>query len=81
MPSWDLFSAQDAGYQAEVLPPAVTARLSVEAGSSFGWERWVGTAGSSVAVDTFGASAPAGVIFENYGLTVDNVVARTKELL
>ena len=81
MPSWDLFSAQDASYQAEVLPPSVTARLSVEAGTSFGWARWVGTAGSSVGVDTFGASAPADVIFENYGLTVSNVVARTKELL
>ena len=81
MPSWELFGQQEAAYKEEVLPSAITARLSVEAGTSFGWERWVGTQGGSVAVDTFGASAPAGTIFENYGLTVDNVVARTKELI
>ena len=81
MPSWELFGAQDAAYKEEVLPAAVTARLSIEAGTSFGWEKWTGSAGGSVSVDTFGASAPAHIIFENYGLTVDNVVGKTKELL
>ena len=81
MPCWELFEAQPESYRDEVLPPSVKARLSVEAGVSFGWERWVGPEGDSVAVDRFGASAPAGTIFEHLGFTVDNVVARAAALL
>jgi transketolase len=81
MPCWELFDAQPQDYRDEVLPPEVKARLSVEAGVSFGWERWVGTEGDSVAVDRFGASAPAPTIFEHLGFTVDNVVQRAAALL
>jgi transketolase len=64
-----------------VLPPSVEARLSVEAGISLGWERWVGLRGGSVAVDRFGASAPAGRIFAELGLTAESVSARARAML
>ncbi|MGY0798525.1 transketolase [Lysobacter sp. A286] len=73
MPSWDLFDAQPQDYRNGVLPPAVTARLAVEAGSSLGWHRYVGDGGDVIGVDRFGASAPAADIAREYGLTVDNV--------
>jgi transketolase len=81
MPCWELFEAQPQAYRDEVLPPDVRARLSVEAGVSLGWERWVGLDGDSVAVDRFGASAPAPTVFEQLGFTVDDVVARAAALL
>lgn len=81
MPSWHLFSEQDAGYRDEVLPPEVEARVSVEAGSTFGWSRWVGTKGRSIGVDRFGASAPAPVLYEKFGVTVDAVVSAAKDVL
>ncbi|MDX1494813.1 MAG: transketolase C-terminal domain-containing protein, partial [Longimicrobiales bacterium] len=81
MPSWYLFGQQSQAYRDEVLPPQVTARVSVEAASSFGWQRWVGEGGASVAIDHFGASAPAEVLFEKFGFTVDNVVETAKGLL
>ncbi|NVB84747.1 MAG: transketolase [Kofleriaceae bacterium] len=81
MPSWELFAAESAEYQASVLPPAVSARLSVEAGRSIGWERWVGPSGDILSVDRFGASAPGGVVMKEYGFTVENVVARALALL
>ena len=74
MPSWFLFGQQDQSYRDEVLPPSVSNRVSVEAGSTFGWERWVGSAGQSVGLDHFGASAPAEVLFEKFGFTVEKVV-------
>ena len=81
MPCWELFEAQSQSYRDEVLPPEVKARLSVEAGVSFGWRRWVGAEGDGIAVDRFGASAPAPEVFEHLGFTVDNVVARAAALL
>ena len=81
MPSWELFGQQPAAYRAEVLPAAVTARVSVEAGVTFGWERWIGDQGASVGLDHFGASAPAEVLFEKFGFTVANVVATAKRVL
>jgi transketolase len=75
MPSWELFAGQDQGYRDAVLPPNVTARLAVEAGITMGWERWVGADGKVIGVDKFGASAPAGIVFEKYGFSVENVVA------
>jgi transketolase len=78
MPSWFLFAQQDQSYRDEVLPPSVGNRISVEAGSTFGWERWVGSAGRSIGLDHFGASAPAEVLFEKFGFTVENVVAAAK---
>jgi transketolase len=81
MPSWELFEAQPQSYRDEVLPPQVTARLAVELGVRQGWDRYVGTRGDMLGVDRFGASAPAKVLLEHYGFTVDAVVARAKRLL
>jgi len=81
LPAWDLFEAQDAAYKESVLPKAVTKRLSVEAGSSFGWHKYVGTEGDCVSIDRFGASAPGGVCLEKFGFSVDNVLAKAKQLL
>lgn len=81
MPSWELFEAQDEAYKESVLPKAVTKRVSVEAGSTFGWCRYVGSEGVSIGIDTFGASAPGGVALEEFGFTVDNVVAKAKAIL
>lgn len=81
MPSWELFEAQDAAYRESVLPKAVTKRLAVEAGVSFGWCKYVGTEGDTISVDRFGASAPGDVCLEKFGFTVDNVVAKAKALL
>jgi transketolase len=81
MPCWELFLEQPQAYRDEVLPPRVHARLSVEAGITFGWERWVGDAGASIGVDRFGASAPAGRIYDELGLTPENVAAQIADLL
>jgi transketolase len=81
MPCWELFRQQPADYRDEVLPPDVKARLSVEAGISFGWKEWVGDAGDSVAVDRFGASAPGTEVLERLGFNVDNVAERASALL
>ena len=81
MPSWELFEAQDEAYKESVLPKAVKKRISVEAGVTFGWCRYVGDEGVSIGIDTFGASAPGGVALEKFGFTVDNVVAKAKEIL
>ncbi len=81
LPAWDLFEAQDAAYKESVLPKAVTKRLSVEAGSSFGWHKYVGTEGDVVSIDRFGASAPGGVCMEKFGFSVENVLAKAKQLL
>ncbi len=81
MPCWELFEEQPVGYREEVLPPDVKARLSVEAGVSLGWHKWVGDQGDTVAVDRFGSSAPGNQVLEHYGFNVDNVVARAVALL
>ncbi len=81
MPSWELFDAQDQAYRESVLPKAVKKRLAVEAGSSFGWCRYVTDEGATISIDRFGASAPGGVALERFGYTVDNVVAKAKALL
>jgi transketolase len=81
MPSWELFEAAPAEYREAVLPGGVTRRLAVEAGASFGWERWVGTGGAVVGVDRFGASAPGETVMRELGFTVEHVVARARALL
>jgi transketolase len=81
MPCWELYDEQDAQWHETVLPAGVTRRLAVEAGSPFGWHRWVGPQGDLVTIPGFGASAPAKVLFEKYGFSVDNVAARASELL
>ncbi len=73
LPCWELFEAQDQAYRDEVLPPAVRKRVAVEVGVSLGWERWVGDEGAVMGLDHFGASAPAGTIFERFGFTTDRV--------
>lgn len=80
-PSWELFAEQEQAYRDTVLPPAVTARLAVEAGVSQGWEKWVGAGGKIIGMDTYGASAPAEILFEKYGFTVENVMLQAKSLL
>ena len=81
MPSWELFEAQPAEYRDAVLPPAVIARLAVEAGVSQGWHRYVGSRGDVLAVDRFGASAPGETVMCEYGFSVDNVCRRALALL
>jgi len=81
MPSWELFGKQPRGYRDSVFPPSVGARLSIEAGSTFGWERWVGDRGASIGLERFGASAPGEVVLRELGFNVDNVVDRAKALL
>jgi transketolase len=80
-PCWELFEKQDEAYQQSVLLPNVRARLSVEAGVGQGWHRWVGQNGSVLSLEHFGASAPYQVIFKEFGFTVENVIARARELL
>jgi transketolase len=77
-PSWELFEQQDEAYRESVLPKNVTARLAVEAGATLGWERY---ANATIGLNHYGASAPYKVIFEKFGFTVENVVAKAKELI
>ena len=81
MPSWYLFAQQDQAYRDLVLPPKVRARVAVEAGSTFGWARWVGEDGAVVGIDHFGASAPAETLYERFGVTTENVVAAARASL
>ena len=81
MPSWELFDAQPREYRDSVLPPGIAARVSVEAGRTLGWERYVGTNGVSIGVDTFGASAPYQRIYREYGLTAARVAEAAASLV
>ena len=81
MPCWELFDEQTAEYRESVLPKAVKARFAIEAGVSLGWAKYVGDGGDVLTVDKFGASAPAEVVFREYGFTVENVVKKAKALL
>ncbi|WP_172208507.1 transketolase [Lactococcus hodotermopsidis] len=80
MPSMALFDEQDLAYRESVLPKTMTKRLAIEAGSSFGWERYIGATGAVIAADNFGASAPAEQVFEAFGFTVENIVETFKAL-
>jgi transketolase len=81
MPSWELFEQQDAAYKESVLPANVSARVSVEMASVFGWERYVGPKGKMIGMRSFGASAPLKDLLKKFGFGVDNVVATAKEVL
>jgi transketolase len=81
MPCWELFEKQDAAYKENVLPASVTARVSVEMASTFGWERYVGLKGKMVGMRTFGASAPLKDLLKKFGMNSDAVVTAAKELL
>ena len=74
MPSWEIFDKQDAAYKESVLPPDVTARVSVEMAATFGWERYTGSKGRNIGMHRFGASAPLKDLLKYFGFTVDKVV-------
>lgn len=81
MPSWELFEAQTQAYRDKILPPACTKRLAVEAGASFGWERYVGDRSRCISLDTFGASAPYVDLERHFGFTPDAVATKIRSLL
>ena len=74
LPCWAAFDQQDEAYRESVLPRDVRRRVTIEAGATFGWERYAGDEGAIVGIDHYGASAPAGTIFEHFGFTTDRVV-------
>lgn len=79
MPSWELFARQPQSYQDSVLPPKVKARIAVEAGSSLGWERYVGMNGAIIGMQDFGSSAPAPELFKHFGFTAENIRNKAHE--
>ncbi len=79
MPSWELFERQSRDYRDHVLPPEVTARVSVEQATTFGWSKYVGPSGASLGIDTYGASAPSKDLLRHFGFTVDRVVAAARQ--
>ncbi|MET0770991.1 MAG: transketolase [Solirubrobacteraceae bacterium] len=81
MPCLDRFAEQDKAYRDEVLPPAVRARVAVEAASPIGWHRWVGDEGDVVAMEGFGASAPAKVLYEHFGFTGEKIAERARKVI
>ncbi|WP_416176631.1 transketolase [Clostridium sp.] len=81
MPSFEVFEKQDEAYKESVLPKSVRKRLAVEAGSSFGWYKYVGLDGDIVSIDHFGASSPAATLFKEFGFTVENVVDKALKIL
>ena len=81
MPSWYRYELQDAAYQESVLPAGVTARLAIEMGGELGWDRYVGLAGKTITMSTFGASAPLAKLADKFGFTVDKVVSTAKSML
>jgi transketolase len=81
MPSWELFEAQPRAYRDEVLPPAVTARVGIEAASPLGWERWVGQSGDVIGLNRFGASAPYTDIYKHLNFTPEHIAERARMVL
>ncbi len=81
MPCWEIFEEQTQEYKDSVLPPAVVARISVEAGASLGWQKYTGTQGENISIDHFGASAPGPVLLREFGFTVDHIIQKALKLL
>ena len=81
LPSWEIFDRQPQEYRDSVLPPRITARISVEAGIRLGWEHYTGLQGKIIGMETFGASAPGPVLYEKFGFTVDKIITAAEELL
>jgi len=81
MPSWEMFDAQPKEYRDQVLPPSLRNRVSVEAGATQGWERYIGLDGISVGMNGYGASAPAGVLYEKFGITAERVADESRRLV
>ena len=80
-PSWDLFEAQTEEYRESILPSSISKRVSVEAGVNMGWKKWLGEQGIAIGMKTFGASAPAAKLFQEFGFTVENVYQTATRLL
>ena len=78
-PSWELFEDQPAEYRHSVLPPHITARVSIEQGSTIGWDRYIGSTGAAIGMHTFGASAPMAALMKKFGFTPDAVVAAARK--
>ncbi|MDP4179549.1 MAG: transketolase [Bacillota bacterium] len=81
MPSWEAFDSQQPEYQQQILPNHIRRRIAVEAGSSFGWHKYIGFDGDIISIDTFGASGPAEILFKEFGFTVDNIISKAKKLV
>ncbi|MBT8491275.1 MAG: transketolase, partial [Deltaproteobacteria bacterium] len=81
LPSWEIFDRQSDDYRESVLPSSVKTRIAVEAGIKLGWEHYVGLDGAVIGMDSFGASAPAPVLYEKFGITVENVVRTARDLV
>jgi transketolase len=81
MPSWELFERQPEEYRRQVFPPQISLRVSVEAGATLGWHKYVGTRGEAIGIDHFGASAPGKVLLEKFGFTVENIMSKIKSLI
>jgi len=79
MPSWELFEQQDEAYRHSVLPPQVKARVTVEAGSPIGWDRYAGSSGTIIAMRSFGASAPIKDVMAKFGFTPDKVMDAARQ--
>ena len=80
LPSWYLFGRQEKNYRDSVLPPEISNKVSVEAASTFGWTRWVGESGYSLGLDHFGASAPSDILFEKFGITVEEILKAARNV-
>jgi transketolase len=76
LPSWTLFDEQSSEYKAKVLPPEIKTRISIEAGTPIGWERYVGLEGEAIGISEFGMSAPGELLFKNFHLTSNNLVEK-----
>jgi transketolase len=81
MPSWELFDMQPEDYRQHVLPPDVQVRVSLEAGSTLAWHKYLGTRGCAIGIDHFGASAPSDVLYEKFGMTAQKVVEKALDIL
>ena len=81
LPCWEIFDREQQEYRDSVLPPQVTKRIAVEAGIKLGWEHYIGLSGKIIGMETFGASAPAQVLYEKFGLTTEKIIEAAKELL
>jgi transketolase len=81
LPSWEIFAAQSPEYQDSVIPRALKARVSIEAGVTLGWQRWLGSEGVAIGIDRFGASGPGGVLMKKFGLDADAVVRAVATLV
>jgi transketolase len=79
MPSWELFEEQEQSYREKIFPSGIRARVSVEAASPFGWDRYVGSGGARIAMTTFGASGPYKEVYRHFRITVEHIVEAAKD--